>query len=136
MGKPAFSPQIPADVRYTKDHEWVRVEGQTALMGITDFAQHALGDVTYVDLPPVGKEVGQFEELTAVESAKAASDVFAPLSGTVSAINDALENAPERINSDPYGAGWICRLKDIRPAELENLLTPEQYKELLSKEGA
>lgn len=123
------------DRRYSKDHEWVRVEGDMAVVGISDHAQHALGDITYVDLPKVGKAVKQFTEMAAVESAKAASDIFAPLSGAVAEVNAALENAPETINRDPYGDGWLCKIKGINATELNNLLSAQQYRELLEKEG-
>ena len=126
---------VPEDLRYTKEHEWVRVTGNTAVVGITDHAQHALGDVTYVELPRVGKTVKQFTELAVVESAKAASDVYAPLSGTVTEVNGALDTRPEQLNAGPYGEGWLCKLKDINSAELDNLLTPAQYRELLKAES-
>ena len=130
----AEASKVPANLRYSKDHEWVRMEGSIAIVGITDHAQHALGDVTYVDLPPVGKQVRQGQELSAVESAKAAADVFSPLSGTVSEVNSALESEPERVNTDPYGAGWICKLKDVQAADLNNLLSTAQYRELREKQ--
>ena len=126
--------EVPGDLRYTKDHEWVRVEGGMAVVGITDYAQQAVGEITYVDLPPVGKQVKQFDELAAVESAKAAFDIFAVLSGTVGEVNAALEDAPEKVNADPYGEGWICKLNGIDAAELDNLLTPEEYRELVERE--
>ncbi|MDP6438015.1 MAG: glycine cleavage system protein GcvH [Candidatus Brocadiia bacterium] len=126
--------EVPEDLRYTKDHEWVRVEGDTAVVGVTDHAQQAVGEITYVDFPPVGDQARQFDELAAVESAKAAFDVFAVLSGTVSEVNAALEDAPEKVNADPYGDGWLCKLDGIDVAELDNLLTPEQYREILERE--
>lgn len=126
----------PDGLYYTKDHEWVRVEGDVATVGITDFAQHALGDVTYVDLPKAGKAVRQFAEMAAVESAKAASDIFAPVTGVVAEVNTALADAPERVNKDPYGEGWLCRIGGVQAAELANLLTAEEYRDLLSKEPA
>jgi glycine cleavage system H protein len=124
---------VPEDLYYTKDHEWVRLEGDLAVVGITDHAQHALGDITYVEPPPVGKSLKQFAEAGAVESAKAASDIFAPLSGVVAEINPALEAAPEHVNSDPYGAGWIYKLKGVSSAELCNLLTAPQYRKLIEE---
>ena len=129
------SSKVPENLRFSKDHEWVRMEGAVAVMGITDHAQHALGDITYVDLPPVGKKVKQGSEISAVESAKAAADVFSPVSGTVAEMNNELTSAPEAVNTDPYGAGWICKLKDVVQADLGNLLTAAQYRELLEKEG-
>ena len=124
---------IPEDLHYTKDHEWVRIEGDLAVIGITDYAQHALGEITYVEPPPDGKSLKQFAEAGAVESAKAASDIFAPLSGVVAESNPVLQTEPEKINSDPYGEGWIYKLKSIQQAELGNLLTAAQYRALLQE---
>lgn len=125
---------IPDGLRYSKDHEWVRMEGGEGVVGITDFAQNALGDITYVELPKVGKQVVQSQELGVIESVKAASDVFAPVAGTVSETNGGLENAPELINKEPYGAGWICRLKNVDKAGLDALMTAEQYRASVAKE--
>jgi glycine cleavage system H protein len=125
------STEVPAGLYYTKDHEWVSIQSGVAVVGITDYAQKALGDITYVDLPPLGKEVKQFQELAAVESAKAAVDVFAPVSGTVADINPLLDGAPETVNSAPYGAGWLCKLKGVRAGEVEGLLTAQQYSDFL-----
>jgi len=129
-----MSSDIPADLHYTKDHEWVRLLGDTAVIGITDHAQDALGDVTYVDLPPQGQTVKQSDELAAIESAKAAADIFAPVSGTVAEVNAALEDAPEKVNADPYDEGWICKLSGVNPSELDALLTAEDYAKLLEEE--
>lgn len=126
--------EVPASLRYSKDHEWVRVEGDVATIGITDHAQHALGDITYVELPPLDKRVKQSDELAAVESAKAASDIYAPVSGAVTEVNAALEDTPEKVNVDPYGEGWICKLEAIDASELDNLLTARQYRDLLAQE--
>lgn len=126
---------VPEELRYTEDHEWVRIEGDVAVVGITDHAQQALGEITYVDVPAVGKQVKQGAELAAVESAKAAADIYAPLSGTVAEVNSALEDSPEAVNADPYGEGWICKLKGLDLSELDVLLTAEQYRELAGKEG-
>ena len=125
---------VPEDLYYSKDHEWARVEGDTAFIGITDYAQKALGAITFVDLPPVGKSFRQFAEIAAVESSKAASDIFAPLSGTVEAVNRALDDAPEKINKDPYGEGWLLKLKGIDTPGLKSLLTSRQYQALLEQE--
>jgi glycine cleavage system H protein len=125
---------VPDDLHYTKDHEWVRLEGDLAVVGVTDHAQHALGEITYVEPPPVGKPLKQFAEAGAVESAKAASDIFAPLSGVVAEINPALETEPEKVNSDPYGEGWIYKLKGTSSAELGNLLTAPQYRKLIEEQ--
>lgn len=117
----------PADLRYTKDHEWIGMEGDLAVVGITHYAQQVLGDITFVDLPKVGQALKRHETLGVIESVKAASDIFSPVSGTVAAINAALVNAPERINQDPCGRGWICKLSGVQPADLAPLLTLAQY---------
>ncbi len=105
---------IPEELRYSPEHEWVRVEGTRARIGITDYAQDALGDIVFVDLPTVGTEVEQGGQLGEVESTKSVSEIYTPLAGTVTAVNDALNSTPERINEDPYGEGWICEL-DLAP---------------------
>lgn len=125
---------IPEGLHYTAEHEWLRMEGDEAVIGVTDFAQHALGDVTYVELPKVGRAVRAREALAMVESVKAASDVYAPVAGTVAAVNDALAGAPQKINEAPYGAGWICRLKGVDAAEVGGLLKAQQYRELAAEE--
>jgi glycine cleavage system H protein len=122
---------VPTNLRYTEEHEWVRLEGETATVGITDFAQEALGEVTYVELPAPGATLTRGEEFAVVESLKAASDVYAPLSGTVAAVNEALEDDPRQVNAEPYGAGWLCTVEGIDPAEVEGLLSPEQYQDLI-----
>jgi len=121
----------PKELKYTEKHEWVLVKGNEATIGITDYAQHSLGDITFVQLPEAGKTIKQFGELGVVESVKAASDIYSPLSGTVKEINSKLESAPETINKDAFGAGWICKLNGINPAELNKLLSPEKYEELI-----
>jgi glycine cleavage system H protein len=113
--------------RYTADHEWIRLEGDTATVGISEHAQQALGDITFIELPPVGKTVKQGDTLGVVESVKAASDVFAPAGGTVATVNTVLGTAPETINAAAESDGWICTLAGVDPAELEGLMTPEQY---------
>ena len=120
---------------YTKDHEWVRLDGDTATVGITDHAQEALGEITYVEMPPVGKAVKPSDELAAVESSKAASDIFAPVGGTVTAINTVLEETPETINASPYDEGWICRLGQINAADADGLMTAEDYQTFLEQES-
>jgi glycine cleavage system H protein len=117
--------------RYTKDHEYIRVEGDTAVVGITDYAQEQLGDVVFVELPPIGKTVSKGDEAAVVESVKAASEIFAPVSGEVVAVNNDLEGAPGTVNEDPSGKGWFLKLKLNNPAELEGLMTEEQYQEFL-----
>ena len=125
---------IPEELHYTKEHEWVRVEGDLATVGITDHAQQAMGEITYVDPPAVGTQVKQFDDLGAIDSAKAASDIYAPLSGVVAEVNGELDETPEKINADPYGEGWICKLKGIDAGGLDKLLTAEEYRKLLEEE--
>jgi len=125
---------IPENLKFTEKHEWILLEGASGTVGITDYAQNALGDITFVELPEIGKTVKQFEELGVVESVKAASDIFSPLSGKVCGVNAELENSPELINKDPYGKGWYCKLENVAPEELDNLLSPEQYKEFIEKQ--
>jgi glycine cleavage system H protein len=125
---------IPEGLYYTKDHEWLKIEGQQALIGITDHAQKALGDITYVELPKIGKVVKAHDALAVVESVKAASDIYAPVAGTVVAINDALVKTPETINKGPYQTGWICRLKDFDRNGPKALLTAAQYRERVGED--
>ncbi len=132
----AESTAVPESLRYTENHEWARVEGNSAVVGITDYAQRELGDITYVELPRADRTLGQFEEFAAIDSAKASTDIYAPLSGVVSEVNRTLDEAPETVNAEPYGAGWICRLSEIDPAEMDNLLTPGRYRELLEQLGS
>ena len=126
---------IPKDLRYTKDHEWVRLEDGTARIGITDHAQKSLGDIVYVELPPVGKTVKKGERTATVESVKAVGEVFAPLSGKVVAVNEAVTKSPDLVNKDPYGQGWLFVLEISDRAEIQSLLTPEAYEELLKGGG-
>jgi glycine cleavage system H protein len=119
---------VPGELRYAKSHEWLRLEGDgTATVGITDYAQGSLGDITYVQLPKVGAALRQGEPFGVVESVKAASDVYVPVGGTVVAVNRALDSAPEALNKDPYGAGWILKLKVSDPAEAGALLEAAAY---------
>jgi glycine cleavage system H protein len=118
--------------RYTKDHEWIRLDGDVATVGISEHAQNALGDIVYVELPEIGKEVEKGGEAAVVESVKAASDVYAPVSGQVVAINDQLDGAPATINEDAEGKGWFFRLKLTDPGQLDELMSAEQYKEYLA----
>ena len=119
----------PDDLRYSKEHEWVRVEGSRATIGITEYAASELGDVVFVELPNVGAQLQQFAAFGVVESVKAVSDLYAPVSGTVGEINDALEQRPELINTDAYGEGWICRLELDDPGELDSLMDAAGYAE-------
>jgi len=116
---------------YTKDHEWAKVEGDIATIGITDHAQEQLGELTFVELPDAGKEVNQKGELAVVESSKAASDVYAPVTGMVSEVNTELESRPELINEDCYGDGWICKMRITDKASIKNLMDAVQYEEYL-----
>lgn len=123
---------FPADLRYTKDHEWVRVsdDGSTATVGITDFAQSELGDIVYVDIDTVGDDVARDEVFGTVEAVKTVSELFMPLSGTVSEMNESLEGSPEVVNDDPYGEGWMIRIAISDASELDDLLTAEAYAEM------
>lgn len=118
---------IPKDLRYSKEHEWVKVEGDEAVIGITAYAQEQLGDVVYVELPPVGQQIQQFKSFGVVESVKAASDLYAPVSGEVLAINQDLSKSPEKVNEDPYGGGWLLRVRVKDPSELNSLLNASEY---------
>jgi glycine cleavage system H protein len=121
-----------ATTRYTKDHEWIRLDGEAAIVGITDYAQSQLGDVVFVELPAIGKAFAKGAEAAVVESVKAASEVYAPASGEVVAVNDALEGAPATVNEDAEGRGWFLKLKLADPAELDGLMTDAQYKDYLA----
>ncbi len=121
---------FPDDLRYSREHEWVRVDGSVATIGITSFAADELGDIVFVELPEVGARLTQFAAFGVVESVKAVSDLFAPISGEVAEINDALRAAPELLNSDPFGAGWIAKVTLADAAELEKLLDAASYAEL------
>ncbi|MFQ5451426.1 MAG: glycine cleavage system protein GcvH [Nitrospinaceae bacterium] len=126
--------EIPKDLRYTVEHEWIRVNGHNGVIGITEFAQDQLGDVVFVEMPQVGSQVTRGHTFGVVESVKTVSDLYAPVSGTVVAVNKELETQPESINSEPYGKGWIMEVELSDPAELEQLLTPEKYAEQCEKE--
>lgn len=123
--------EVPEGLRYTKEHEWIRVEGGEAVIGITDFAQTALTDVVWVELPDNGSIVSSMEAFGSVESVKSVSEIYAPLGGEVVSVNEDLEDAPELINDDPYGDGWICRISMSDPKELESLLDAVTYSELI-----
>ena len=118
--------------RYTKDHEWIRLDGDVATVGISEHAQNALGDIVYVELPEIGRKVEKGGEAAVVESVKAASDVYAPVSGQVVAVNEALDGSPATINEDAEGKGWFFRLRPSSPAQIDALMTAEQYKEYLA----
>ena len=118
---------LPEDLRYSKEHEWVRVENGRASIGITSFAADELGDIVFVELPEAGSQLGQFQTFGVVESVKAVSDLYAPVSGTVVEVNDALRERPELLNSDPFGEGWIATVELSDPGELDNLMDAEAY---------
>jgi glycine cleavage system H protein len=125
---------IPSELRYTRDHEWLRVEGDEGIVGITDYAQGELGDIVFLDLPEVGKQVVQGKTFGAIEAVKAASDMFAPVSGAIVAVNGNLEHQPELINQSPYGDGWIVRIKISNKKEVESLLNSADYGKLVESE--
>ena len=125
----------PQELKYSREHEWVRVEGNRATVGITDFAQHQLGDVVFVEVPTVGAAVTAGQGFSVVESVKAVSDIYAPLSGTVVAVNDALNDTPEIINGDPYGDGWIAVIEMSNPGELDALLDAAGYEKFTAEGG-
>jgi len=122
---------VPENLLYTKDHEWVRTEGDVVVIGITHHAQDQLGDVVFVEMPQVGDTMTLNDTFGTVESVKAVSDLFAPLSGEVSEINEGLEDAPESVNSDPYGAGWMVKVRLSDAGQMEQLLSPAAYSELI-----
>ena len=122
---------FPANVRYTKDHEWIRLEGNTAIIGITDFAQHELGDIVYVDINTVGKALAAEEIFGTVEAVKTVSDLFLPVAGTVAEVNPLLEKQPELVNSDPYGDGWMVKVTVADPASVEALMSSDAYAALV-----
>lgn len=123
---------IPSDLKYTKSHEWVRVDGDEAILGITDFAQSELGDIVYVDLPAVGKAVSSGDSFGTVESVKTVSDVYSPVSGVVSAVNDSLGAQSELLNTDPYQGGWLVKVRMSNPAEVGSLLDANGYQGILN----
>ena len=123
---------VPDDLRYTKDHEWVRLDGDTATVGITQYAADQLGDIVFVELPDIGRSIEQFAAFGVVESVKAVSDLFAPLSGEILATNDALAAAPESVNTDPYGGGWMVRLRIADTGQLSELLDAAAYDDLVA----
>jgi glycine cleavage system H protein len=123
--------QFPENLRYTKDHEWIRLEGKTAVIGITDFAQSELGDIVYVEIESKGKPLAAEAVFGTVEAVKTVSDLFLPMSGTVTDTNPALENKPELVNTDPYGEGWMVKMTLDNPSDFDQLMTAEAYKSLV-----
>jgi len=122
---------FPDDLKYTKDHEWIKLEGDTATVGITDFAQNELGDIVYIEVNTVGETLEQEETFGTIEAVKTVSDLFMPVSGEVLEFNDELEGSPDIVNQDPYGKGWIAKIKVSNPSEIDELLDVEKYKELV-----
>ena len=122
---------FPAELKYTKDHEWIKVDGDTASIGITEFAQRELGDIVYIDISSVGKEVAKEEVFGTVEAVKTVSDLFMPLTGTVTEINPALDSQPELVNSDPYGDGWMVKITIKNASEIGELLSADAYQSLV-----
>ncbi len=126
---------IPENLRYSKDHEWILVDGDVASIGITDYAQSSLGDVVYIDFPRVGDRFGTHEAFGSVESVKAVSEIFTPVAGEVVEVNDGLNDAPEKVNSDPYGDAWFIKVKMENPGEADAMLSAVEYEEYLSSQG-
>jgi glycine cleavage system H protein len=126
---------VPEDLHYSKDHEWVRVDGNEAVIGITDYAQNSLGDVVYVELPKPGDEFAANESFGSVESVKAVSEVFTPVAGVVSAINESLADEPEKVNSDPYGDGWMIRVRMSHSGEVDSMLSAAEYEDFTKAES-
>jgi glycine cleavage system H protein len=124
----------PQNLLYSKEHEWVRVDGDSATIGITDYAQNALGDIVYVELPKVGAAIAQFGNVGVIESVKAVSDLFTPMSGEVLEVNDGLESDPAAVNRDPYGIGWLLRIRLANPDESKSLLSPSEYEKIAEEE--
>ena len=125
--------EVPAELRYTPEHEWIRVEGDQAIIGVTDFAQDALTDVVWVELPEVGMSVGAMESCGSEESVKSVSEIYAPIAGDITEANESLEDAPEQINQDPYGDGWIWKMTISDAGELDSLLDAAAYSELIGE---
>ncbi|MEJ8804449.1 glycine cleavage system protein GcvH [Pontibacter sp. H249] len=124
---------LPENLKYTKDHEWIRIEGDVAYVGITDFAQSELGDIVYVDIDTVDKDINQEDVFGTVEAVKTVSDLFSPLNGTVLEFNEKLEGSPELVNSDPYGEGWIIKMSIADASQVEGLLTVDGYREVIGQ---
>jgi glycine cleavage system H protein len=122
---------VPVNLLYTKDHEWLRVEGNIGYVGVTDFAQGELGDIVFIEIETIGEALGKEEVFGTIEAVKTVSDMFMPVSGEILEVNPALEESPEFVNKDPYGKGWMVKIKISNPAEINELLSPDKYKALL-----
>lgn len=125
--------EFPANLKYTKDHEWIRVEGDTGVIGITEYAQGELGDVVFVELPPVGTKLEQGKQFGTIEAVKTVSDLFAPVSGEIVEVNEALKDSPEIVNKDPYAGGWMIKVKISNAEEVNSLLEPAKYQEMVGQ---
>lgn len=123
---------FPDDLHYTKDHEWIKLDGNIATIGITDFAQKELGDIVFVEVETVGKSLGAGDVFGTVEAVKTVSDLFLPVSGTITELNSSLNNSPELVNNDPYGEGWMIKMKVDNPADVENLMSAQAYESIVS----
>lgn len=123
--------KFPSELRYTKQHEWLKVEGKTATIGITDFAQSELGDIVFVELEPADSEVDQDDVFGTVEAVKTVSELYMPVSGRITAVNEDLDGHPELVNEDPYGAGWMIKVELSEPSQVDDLLTAQQYEEMV-----
>jgi glycine cleavage system H protein len=126
---------VPEGLYYSKDHEWLRVEGETGTVGITDHAQSALGDVVYVELPKVGEKFGAHDVFGSVESVKAVSEMYFPVAGEVTEVNESLNDEPEKVNTDPYGDGWMVRVRLTGPGDVDSLLSPAEYEDFIKSES-
>ena len=126
---------VPEGLYYSKDHEWLRVEGETGTVGITDHAQSALGDVVYVELPKVGEKFGAHDVFGSVESVKAVSEMYFPVAGEVTEVNESLNDEPEKVNTDPYGDGWMVRVRLTKPGDVDSLLSPAEYEDFIKSES-
>lgn len=124
--------KIPSELKYTKDHEWVKIDGDIATVGITDFAQSELGDIVYVEVETLDETLSVEDVFGTVEAVKTVSDLFSPLSGEIIEFNEALQDEPEKVNTDPYGDGWMVKIKFTEPSEIENLLSSDDYKTLIN----
>ncbi len=127
--------KYPDNLQYSKDHEWLKIEGDTGRAGVTDFAQNSLGDIVYVELPKVGDKFEQGDPFGSVESVKSVNELFIPVSGEIVEVNEALADAPEQVNEDPYGKGWMIRFKLTDPSEVDSLLSASEYEDFVAEQG-
>ena len=123
--------KIPAELKYTNEHEWVRIDGTTAVVGVTDYAQAELTDITFFEFPEIGRVVKQMEEIGVIETSKAVSEIFSPLSGKIIAVNETLDDAPDTVNNDPYGKGWLVKIEFSDESEVDQLLSAADYEDII-----